>query len=1130
MINTRSYATFNHSKAPTKEFLGSFLDHDYSIATSLLFDEDARMGYISTLAHITAEQVPKVTEDFYKVVDTSFEFQDEGIAFIELFWETLTNSTNEVVPDLQKSILNRRERLLLLILYMGSFDVYDRLILPSIRKIVPEDQLTFLDKVTTILGLQRTLSGTFHYNEQEVMSLLGSSSIPEHEKKDLVKILVKNSLAVGSSRSSRMHSIETFVKCAKLVEGDRWFVDEKIVEYDSLFQLIGFPSSDDKFDDYFQEVIKIVEKHHDESVSYHFLTSIMRNLSKTAPFVTYRLFEFKLAQWRQRNLPRTVVLNHLDLAYTLKACLILDENKIYEIYLQNEDLHDSESQEAIFLDLCVQHKDWKSLQDRFENMYGKGNLPDTVHYGITMRALEFLEADSELERLYEQILDRGLMMNASIFIARMKAKIRQKNQDGVEQLFEEYISLVLQKRAHVDNMSHAFLYVFQILFLDGANGTILQTLLRYLEKESHLKLPMVSGKVLSLIASHLSRNCALKDLDRLLEMAHQFQKIDSDFASGLIDAYTKLGQYNKADEISYYAHGQTNPPFSDLQIYASQLKTHLIWHRQPISRKTKRYNDVKINYIVSSALQSEFTLFQSRPGGIDILSSVMDSLRQNAIEYSRSNSLRYLRGRAVKTLHNLAKRQAIYRLRVDERLFLPLMKQNLVYQNYKPLNVMKIFNEMNLKRVLVSAESYVHVMKALRSFDRRYDRSYKNSTDMLKQMLQSYGFEADKSKSNPELDFKKDSTLICEILVKYVQSVGLRKGGDLFSRFVVFCEDSFDGKLPLDLKVKIDLFLSDCYKEVNNAEYGAFLKEKWEVYWGIFSKHAREMGNSNPTAIPPVLNDVLSYFTIQKMKHLIDTNAFTIHHQKEIIDALRMGLHPNIFDINYVLSHLLKQRPLIHFLDIMKVIEGHLIKGNLSELESYREKKLCYKMCMNYLYNEYDEQSVADNFKILSDYFGVSMSKIKAQSKRLGRLNFLRSASGRLFNIKTAPYGSRTMSQFDFIEYFNPVRDLSNEPRLFNETSRLLISAISEYARENGKEKSLLPVSFPKISKFYSSDLSYYSKLNAFNGKVDYLNSLRDSRLRKSKDVLRRLLFDHNSTKIFIPSASSDRDGREQNL
>ncbi|KAG5420946.1 hypothetical protein I9W82_000036 [Candida metapsilosis] len=1124
--STRSYASFNHSKAPTEQFLGSILDHEYTKAKFLLFDEDKRAEYLADLGDMSIEKVPVVTEDFYKVVEASFEFHDEGFRFITPFWKALTTSTDEILLDLQKTILKRRERLLMLILNSGRFDIYESLILPSIKKLVPDDDLGFLDRVTTILELQSTSSGAFYFNEKQTMSLLMNDTMSKNEKRDLVKILVTNSFAAGKSSSSRMYSIETFLKCAKLIEGDDWFASKESFEYDSLFQMIGFPTIEDRFDDYFQEIIKIVEKHYDPSISYDFLTEIMRNLSERAPFVTYRLFEFKSAQWRQRNLPRKDVLNHLDLAYAMKACMKLDENKIYEIYLQNEDLHDDESQEAIFLDLCVEHKDWKSLQDRFENMYGKGNLPDTVHYGITMQALEFLEADSELERLYEQILDRGLMMNSAIFIARMKARIRQRNQTDVIALLEEYLSLAAQERAYKDGISLVFPFAFQLLFLEGTNKDVLQTVQIYLEKEQKLQLPIVSGEALCSIANYFSQNCASKDLDELFKLAKEYQKCDSGFTCNLIDAYSNLGQYSKADEIAYFAHAQSHPPFSDLRIYASQLKNHLRWRRQDISRSIKRYNDIKVNYIMSLSLQSDFTIFQSRPGGIDLLSLVMDSLRYNAVDYSRANALRYLKGRAIKTISSLIRRQTAYRIRLDEKLYLPLMKQNLIYENYKPLNVMKIFNEMNQRGVLVSAQSYKHVMKAMRSLDKRYDRSYNNSTEMLNQMLSLYGFEAEKSKSNPKLDFRKDSLIICEILIKYVQSVGLKKGSDLFSKFVLFCEESFEGKLPLDLRVKIDLFLSECYKDVNSVEYGAFLEQKFEVYSNILSEHH----NSNDVCVPMVLNDALSYFTIQRMKYLVDVNSFTYESQGEILDVISMGVQPNIFDFNYLIAYFLKEMSSVHLTKVMEIIERRLIIGNLAELESYKEKKLCYKICMNYLCEVYNEQTVADNYKILSDYFGIkSLTKVRAQSENLKQLDFLKSASGRLFNIKSDPYGSRSMNQFSFIEYFNPVRDFTNEPRLFNETSRLLMRAISEYKRKNKKDATSLLSLYPKVSKFCKSNLSYYSHLNAFNRKVDYLNSSQDTRLRRTKDVLKELLFIHNSTKIFIPKPD-DLETNEQSL
>ena len=93
-------------------------------------------------------------------------------------------------------------------------------------------------------------------------------------------------------------------------------------------------------------------------------------------------------------------------------------------------MHDGDEggQESLILELSKVTKDWNALQKNFENMYGRGNLPLTVHYGIAMQALNTLRADEELGRLYDQLQKRGLHLNSTVMDALIRSKIRLLDQ------------------------------------------------------------------------------------------------------------------------------------------------------------------------------------------------------------------------------------------------------------------------------------------------------------------------------------------------------------------------------------------------------------------------------------------------------------------------------------------------------------------------------------------------------------------------------------------------------------------------------------------------------------------------------------------------------------------------------
>ncbi|KAI5950998.1 hypothetical protein KGF54_004072 [Candida jiufengensis] len=1108
----RHISTLNLEKAPTKEFLASFLDQDFNRTNQLIFNEKFQILYLASLEkkdHFTMQEINELSNDFYRVTQASFEFA-QGFRFINAFLSIVNCKTiNESTKSLKYTIFSQRDLLLKFVLYNGYYNFFQENIAPQI---ISTSNKSFLDQIIPIIKLQRKTDGEVNYDTKSFSNYLTKSSLKD--SREMINLLILNKYNLDSSYESKLSTIRLFLKYTKMVEGEEWLKDETITAYDELLKLIGIPPKEVfGVETFLQDLTQIAEQLYDTKTSYYFITQIMKNLVSKSPYLTYLMFQFKSSEIRHRNLRRTSVLNKFDLAYVMEACLSFDENKIYELYMQNRDLHDDESQESVFLQLCVEHKDWKSLQSRFENMYGKGNLPDTIHYGITMQALEFLGADSELERLYEQILERKLSMNSVIFIARMKANIRQKDQNELFNVLQEYIYLALNGRAYQNDIKFVFPFVLELYIQEQDYKSVLDIIKIYSEKEKEFGLEFVSPKVLSDVSKILAENCSIAHLEQLFEIASTYHKLTPEFMAGIIDCYTRLGQFSKADSLAYQAHSRSSPPFSNLQIYASQFNNYTEWERSIPQADTKRYIEMKLEYIASSILKTHFSIFQIQAGGIPLLSDVMDYLQKKAKNHSRINALSHLKGREVKTFYNLIKSSKHYHIRTDEELYLPILRSNLIYENYKPLNVMKIFKEMNSDKILLSAKSYTYFMKAIMFLDKKYDRRLKNTSDLLRQMLESYGFYDDTNRFNPKLNFKKDSLLIADIIIKYVETVGIRQGNALFNKFVYFCEDVYNDKLPIPLKAKIDKQLRRSYKQVNKVEYEMFMEQNFTFTEKLLNQYLEQVPSNS--IIPPVLNNSMADILIQRMKHWIETKSFTQDHKSLVLDTLLKGIKLNIVDYNYLFSKFLED-PSNNFHTVMTLIERNLIQGNLTQIDLYKEKKLCYKICLVYLGDNFGDELVEENYKILSDYYGVRTISEERGHLKVDGLNFLRSSSGRLFNIRLDPYGSRTMNQFNFIDYFNPARELTNELKLFNNTSRLLMKTISTHIKNTTDSIKILKEKYPKIMSYYTSDLSYYKNLTIFNGKIDYLNSSNDPRIRRSKDVLKELLFNYNKAKIFI--------------
>lgn len=128
----------------------------------------------------------------------------------------------------------------------------------------------------------------------------------------------------------------------------------------------------------------------------------------SAPNYVLKYWQYKVKHSRQMGLAPSRVLNYKDLKYAMQSLLSMNYHKeVEELYWNFPTLHDDDQIEVL-LELCAVSKDWEGLQKRFEEMYGRGNLPLTVHYAIVMNALATVGAKQEVDNLFQQLIERKL--------------------------------------------------------------------------------------------------------------------------------------------------------------------------------------------------------------------------------------------------------------------------------------------------------------------------------------------------------------------------------------------------------------------------------------------------------------------------------------------------------------------------------------------------------------------------------------------------------------------------------------------------------------------------------------------------------------------------------------------------
>ena len=1091
-ISKRFYASFNYSKAPTKLFMATFLGHRYRQVNNWIFEdnnietigknagikppaEGSKEDFINLLrwnSEFEQEQIIAIIDVYDRLIEVLYEMRN-GFEFLQEFWDALFNNTiesSESRLNLQKLILERRSKLIEVLIHTGRYDLYEKLIKPQLLTSKNQGKL---DEIIQVIQPHIIKNDIIIYNSQLIEEYLLNPKKDITMKRDIIKWVVKTVLnpinAITYEKNSyeqRMQYTKQFITWSNLVEnGDEWFVNSRNgTPYDDILPLIGVYNGRINVEVFLQDLVRVVSREYGMKNSYYFITAIMRTIIKKSPYLTYQYFTFKESQIRLRSLPRNEVLFVDDLTLALKACFKFDIEKIHELYRNNKDLHDGNEghQETVLLELCRKLKDWNTLQKRFESMYGKGDLPLTVHYGIVMQSLDALKADDEMQRLFDQLDWRKLKLSATVMASLMRAKSRIHDQDKVVELFEDYIIKAKTGKADPEGVQNLFPLVIELLIHEKKIDSILECIETYLEREKDEEFTIVNGDTLNKVFHSFLDSYSLKSIEKLRSLVESYNKESTEYYSGLISVYSKLDLFEKAEATSYEAHGKSKIPFSDMEIWAQQLKNYINWLKRCPDRDTELYLYKKITFIARNALETNEHVFNSE-GGVSIICDLMTYY--NYIKTPR------IPGR-------LFQKAKLADLK-SEKLYLQQLRT--LVENLRFSKVISVFQRMNERKIHMTARTYEIVVEAVLNLDRRSGnayqttpRSFKNSTSLIYQIQGYYGLLNERERID-ELNLADDVVYLARMIVNYLSVVGPEKGAKVFLDFV----RNIYLKLGKNISFKLHCIFFEGLRQVSNVSEVALSKELQKTK-SLIDKYVEESPIDNPS-LPYDLADTCGKLLFEKFEILDEQEDYESIDELKILDYMSLGVKFSNDEYITLFTYFLRYPDFRNLNQVLAIIEKYLIQGSVDQSKFYMEKKLCYKLCLNHLANTYkgQEQGIMDTYKVLNDYYYIqSLDEVKKDINNSTIKDFLRSPSGRLFNVSSDQYHSRTMNQHKFLEYFNPQRIPQKFISLTPLLRDLLFDVLQEYRNQHPKEFKSLRDKCPKTIDF---------TLNETNREIIYL-------------------------------------------
>ncbi|EMG46068.1 hypothetical protein G210_3705 [Candida maltosa Xu316] len=1030
---------------------------------------------------------------------------NEGFDLLDQIWMTIFSRDDSVegVKKLKNELLENREALLKLLINSARYDLYHKLIVNTVPGYGDEIEFTLSDKLLEIMEFQSLPDEKLTFNREKIEIWLKHKDILTSFKRELITTFMttaltmnKNTAATEEKYANQLEHFKLFLIWTKMIGDMNCFLDPNNSTYDQVLRLAGAPPINVLIKDFLEDVIRIVSSEYGPKYPYPFITAMMKSFMNSSPNLTIRYFMYKEQLVETKSMERSKIFSCNDLTFTMQACLNSDKDRVKTLYQQNEDLHDGDegAQEAILLELFRINQEWRSLQVMFEDMYGRGTLPKTVHYGITMEALNSLCADAEMERLYEQMIQRGLSINAAIFEPLMKVKVRQGNQAEVVRLFDSYVLNCLKGKADPKGIAPLFPLVLQIPRKKNNMVTLLKYFTLYIKRENVYKITIIDGEAVKIALKYMANMHALKYIEMLKDLIIDSHKEDKDFYVGMISAYSKLDQFELADEMAYEAHGKSAPPFSELDIWAVQLKNNIKWLKNSRTKRDEDYNLSKIRFISRTVYCTNARVLDCA-GGAALLAEL--------IAY-------YTSLKNFKLAQILLRKARIMNMR-NELLSLPRLRN--LYSYNKLEDVVRIFKIMDKKNVKMSGKTFQLVFRTALRLDSKLGDEYESSTAMLKQVFQQYGLEKGKPKK-VGLDFEKDSLYIARMVIDFLRYAGPQKGTPVFLTFVERMYEELQGCVSYDMRTII--------YEGFELIYGLnerILEKEIKQTESLINKYVKDYPLDGDIILPRSLSQSYPRL-ILKMRKILhkEKDDFTVEDYGKILDIMAIGAKFSSENFSDILMSVLTLDKNPHFEKVLNVVESRLSYGSELIRKTYLTKKMCYEICLKYLSDNYkDDEKIMAHYADLNQFYRVrSMDDVRTHVRRTGIENFLRSRSGMLFNVKTDAYGSRSMNHYNFLKYFSPERIINRYLKLGRELYAELHKQIRVYQAKDVKGFYITQQKYPRtIGVLYNNDLRFPKLLSMFRRTVNTFVDNNEKRKYKAITYLERSLLD-TPYKMFI--------------
>lgn len=977
-FNLIDYSLNNQS--PHLPSLTNLVENQYVKVEKLLFNDRKRIQFMSFLGKDLSElEIHHIDDTFCHLMDlTTNGDNSRALEFLcDIWFKCFEQCTTKKLSKLQLVLLDKRDIFTHILINNYEYDEYQRLVFTLVQKGVIEKKWS--DELALTLKFQ-TL-GRHHQEESfdysSILNFLQNISIPIKKRRLMLAIFLRKGLIFSNDKPLIIRNYLLLLSTTD--DYHCMFVTPEYSPYkNAIYMLSNYIEKNMSLED-----VKEIFLNSNLSMEsyYNFLTTLIYvNSQSHTPQFAVKIWNQKLLAKKYidkqqkeyeddsdlgqdaQNFDSKSILSPKDLTHTMTALLQLRRFKdVVNLSNNHPELYE-EDQLTVLLKVCAEQRNWKQLQNKFDDMYGKGKLPYKIHYSIVMNALASIGASEDIEKLFKQLRKRQIDPIPSIYRALICVSLKNNDYKQADIIFEDFLIKfsginVVDRDIEVADVYRLILEMY--LKKDDVNK-VLKFFDDGLKRQVQDNIELFDYESFRQLIRYFSENYLFKGVEYAKRKAEELGFCNDDVYESVIQGYTRLGQYELAEKLAFEAHHMSISPLKNAAIFAAQLKNYRVWYTETRERKVKAYIESRTSYILEQ------------------VGDVSNNNLSLIVEVVKLYIIRHQIGSAKKYLEMM-----IQKVKSKEEFFVPLLQFNANQNNLKNHQTnLELYGTMISTNIDISLMTYEFVMKSVLFVDKYNNKGYAKSTKLISSIFEmdfmNFRNDAVSKQRNNQREISSNALHLCSIVSSYVMHIPGSKSekAELINTFLKRLKEKSNTQLSKVLVAKLYVEMAECYKQLNNVTMAKSLislgiNDLYEIIYTYCKEYPIKHDYDFEILVPGELTKTFKSLISLKLQIFDELNTGS-HEFLELYRKCRnIGVELSGCSYSQILSKLL-DIDAIPIEEVLEIVENHFAQGSLEEIALRSSFQYLYKLFLVEKSKSTSLQILNTTYKLYNEFYDIN--------------------------------------------------------------------------------------------------------------------------------------------------------------